>query len=411
MPYRVLMIAPTSFFADYGCHVRILEETLALQARGHRVTICTYHNGDDVAGLNIRRSLDVPWHAGVQVGSSRHKLYFDAMLSLQTLKTAVAVRPHLVHAHLHEGALIGGVVGRLLRVPVLFDYQGSLTAEMLDHRFLRPDSPMLGPTRRLEHYLNHSVDLIVTSSHHAAHRLCQEEGLTDERVRPLPDAVNTDRFHPHALSADERTALRARLGIGPERKVVVYLGLLAPYQGTDLLLEAARRIVAVEPAAHFLIMGYPGTDTYAQQAARLGLAHYTSFPGRIPYAEAQCYLALGDIAAAPKLSLTEGAGKIYNYIAMGLPVVAFDTPVAREIMGGDGYYAPAGDAAGLAEQILRVMRAPEAARSCVERLRRRAETDYSWRQRGGELNAIYESLLRQAAVVQPAQRPADTPTE
>src|SRR5262245_58068236 len=28
VPYRVLMIAPTSFFADYGCHVRILEEAL-----------------------------------------------------------------------------------------------------------------------------------------------------------------------------------------------------------------------------------------------------------------------------------------------------------------------------------------------------------------------------------------------
>ena len=45
---RVLMIAPTSFFADYGCHVRILEEARALQAAGHAVTIATYHNGGPV---------------------------------------------------------------------------------------------------------------------------------------------------------------------------------------------------------------------------------------------------------------------------------------------------------------------------------------------------------------------------
>ena len=96
MPYRVLMIAPTSFFADYGCHVRILEEAVALRSLGHRVTICTYHNGDDVAGLDIRRSLDAPWHRGVQVGSSRHKLYFDAMLSLQTLRTALTTRPQVI---------------------------------------------------------------------------------------------------------------------------------------------------------------------------------------------------------------------------------------------------------------------------------------------------------------------------
>ena len=54
---RVLMIAPTSFFGDYGCHVRILEEARALQRLGHRVTIVTYRNGRDVPGLDIRRTL------------------------------------------------------------------------------------------------------------------------------------------------------------------------------------------------------------------------------------------------------------------------------------------------------------------------------------------------------------------
>lgn len=404
VPYRVLMIAPTSFFADYGCHVRILEEAQALRSLGHRVTICTYHNGDDVAGLDIRRSLDVPWHKGVQVGSSRHKLYFDAMLSLQAWRTALTLRPHIIHAHLHEGALIGSVAARLLGVPLLFDYQGSLTAEMLDHRFLRPGSPFLGPTRRIERQLNRSADLVITSSHHAAHRLRHEEHLPDTQVRAVPDAVNTERFHPWVLSQAERAALRARLGIGPERQVVVYLGLLAPYQGTDLLLEAARQVVAALPTAFFLIMGYPGTDTYARQAARLGLAHHTSFPGRIPYTEAHRYLALGDVAVAPKLSLTEGAGKIYNYIAMGLPVVAFDTPVAREILDGDGFFARPGDAADLADQLLRLLRNPAIARGRTERLRRRAEADYSWRHRGGELDAIYHALIaRRQAVLTPAE--------
>lgn len=48
--YRVLMIAPTSFFADYGCHVRILEEARILKKLGCRVTICTYHNGRNLPG-------------------------------------------------------------------------------------------------------------------------------------------------------------------------------------------------------------------------------------------------------------------------------------------------------------------------------------------------------------------------
>jgi glycosyltransferase involved in cell wall biosynthesis len=168
------------------------------------------------------------------------------------------------------------------------------------------------------------------------------------------------------------------------------------------LLQAAQRVVAAEPDTFFLIMGYPGTDTYARQAARLGLAGVTSFPGRIPYAQAHRYLALGDIAVKPKLSLTEGAGSIFNYIAMGLPVVAFDTPQAREIMGPDGHYARRGDAVSLADELLRLLRNPEAAQSQVERLRRRAATDYSWQRRGGELEAIYHMLIARARALQPA---------
>ena len=70
--YRVLMVAPTSFFADYGCHVRIREEARILTRMGSRVTICTYHNGRDIDGLDIRRTMSIPWRKGYEVGSSRH---------------------------------------------------------------------------------------------------------------------------------------------------------------------------------------------------------------------------------------------------------------------------------------------------------------------------------------------------
>ena len=37
--YRTLILAPTSFFVVYGCHVRTLEAARLLQRFGHRVTI------------------------------------------------------------------------------------------------------------------------------------------------------------------------------------------------------------------------------------------------------------------------------------------------------------------------------------------------------------------------------------
>ena len=60
-PLRILMIAPTSFFSDYGGHIRILEETRTLQNMGHKVAIVTYYKGSDMPGLDIRRTRPLPW--------------------------------------------------------------------------------------------------------------------------------------------------------------------------------------------------------------------------------------------------------------------------------------------------------------------------------------------------------------
>ncbi|MEO6060897.1 MAG: glycosyltransferase family 1 protein, partial [Thermoflexales bacterium] len=68
---RILSVAPTSFFNDYGCHVRILEEARALQALGHDVTILTYFKGNDVPGIRIIRTMPTPWRSNYEVGSSR----------------------------------------------------------------------------------------------------------------------------------------------------------------------------------------------------------------------------------------------------------------------------------------------------------------------------------------------------
>src|SRR4051794_9809313 len=231
------MIAPTSFFADYGAHVRPLEEIRSLQRRGHRVTVCTYHNGHDVPGIEIRRSLDIPWRKRVVVGTTRHKLYLDAALFAVVLREMRRLKPDIIHAHLHEGALIGQMARAAHHAPLLFDYQGSLTAEMTDHGFLRPASMLRAPLTQLERTIDHAADMIVTSTHHAANRLRARSGLDDARVTTIPDAVDTHRFRPDALPANERVLLRAQLGIRPTDKVIVYLGLLAPYQGTDILLQ------------------------------------------------------------------------------------------------------------------------------------------------------------------------------
>jgi glycosyltransferase involved in cell wall biosynthesis len=335
------------------------------------------------------------------VGSSRHKLYFDVALAATVQRTALDFKPDLVHAHIHEGALLGWTVRQTRGVPLVFDYQGSMTAEMVDHRFIRKGSPLLGPLRWLEHRLDHAADAVITSSHNAERALRAATGDYTDRIVTVPDAVNTQVFAPptSAVEKSATAALKASLGIPAEQKVVAYLGLLAPYQGTDKLLEAAAIIINEwgRRDIHFLVMGFPGVDTYRDQADRLGLNGLVTFPGRIPYVDAPRFLALGDVGVAPKLSATEGAGKIGNYMAMGLPVVAFDMPISHEYLGELGEYAAKGDPHSLAEKLCGVLDNPEHYRQVGMQLRARCIAELSWTNAIVEIEQVYADATRRRA--------------
>jgi glycosyltransferase involved in cell wall biosynthesis len=391
------MVAPTSFFLDYGCHVRILEEARALQRLGHHVTIITYYLGRDLPDLEIVRTRPTPWRADYEVGSSLHKIAFDVFLSWTGVKVALRRRFDLVHGHLHEGALIGYIVSRVKRVPLVADFQGSMSSEMVDHRFLDPDGPWYRWARLLEWRISHLPDAVVTSTQFAALLLERDFNCSSGRVYPLPDCVSLDFFRPDLLGSKVVRERRAQLGIPAGRPVVAYLGLLADYQGTPHLIRAVSLLKRREVDAHFLIMGFPGVEYYRRMAANLGVDDRVTFTGKVPYEEAPAHLALGDIAVAPKLSTTEGAGKILNYMAMGLPTVAFDTPVSREYLGVLGTYArPTADPAALADAIETLLEAPDRGRDIGKKLRKRARRHFSWDRAGSHLLRIYGRLLEDA---------------
>ena len=396
---KILMVAPTSFFSDYGCHVRILEETLALQQLGHRVRIVTYNRGRDISGIDIERTMPIPWRVNYEVGSSRHKIGLDVFLTSRVLRAARRFKPDIIHGHLHEGALMGWLAAKIFRKPLVFDFQGSLTGEMVDHHFLNPRGFFFKPLRALEEWIDRQPAYIFTSAAYQTNLLAQAYHVPPARLVHIPDAVNPEWFRP--WSDDERAEFRAKkfqlkcqtLGIPAEHPVIVYLGLLADYQGIEHLLEAAQQILQRRADVHFVIMGYPGADRYYQRAREMGIAARVEFPGRIPYEEIAQWLAVGDIAVAPKLSQSEGNGKILNYMASGLPVVAFDNPVSRDYLGDDGVYAPPGDAASFARGIAQLLENRVEAKARGKRLRARAIEKFSWDASARKIEAAYNTLL------------------
>jgi glycosyltransferase involved in cell wall biosynthesis len=392
--YHILMLASTSFFSDYGGHIRILEEARVLQKLGHRVTIVTYYLGRDLPDLKIIRTRPTPWRADYEVGSSLHKFAFDIFLGWTGLKAVLQQHFDIVHSHTHEAAFIGYFLSRIQRIPLVMDFQGSMTSEMVDHNFINPNGPFYPWMRLLEQRINRMADVIVTSSQRGATLLEQDFNCDAAHVHPLPDCVDLDFFCPDVLTLTEALVYKKNLNIPQDRLVVVYLGLLTDYQGIPLLIDAARLLKQRNANTHFLIMGFPNVARYRQMATEAGLAERVTFTGKIAYEQAPVRLALGDVAVAPKLSDTEGCGKILNYMAMGLPTVAFDTPVSREYMGSLGTYAGyKGDPKALADAIAKLLDDPDLRSERGRKLRERASRHFSWKRAGKHLLTIYRDVL------------------
>jgi glycosyltransferase involved in cell wall biosynthesis len=384
---RVLMLAPTPYFADRGCHVRIYEEARVVRQLGHEVRLVTYHLGRDLGDIPTDRIVRIPWYRKLTAGPSWHKPYLDILLFFKALSVARSFRPDLIHAHLHEGAFIGIFLKKILGIPLLFDCQGSLTGEIIDHGFVRSGSPLAALFAALERFINNNADAIVTSSTAGAESLVSQWRVPTTKVTPLTDGVNTGEFVP-----GDRASARRSLGLPSDRPVVAFLGLLNRYQGVDLLLDVIAILKGRGVRVHFLIMGFP-EEKYRRKAEERDLAGMITFTGRIDYRQAPDCLVAGDLAVSPKISLTEANGKLFNYMACGLPCLVFDTSVNREILGETGTYARFADPVDFADRLEEMLADPLGLTYLGERAREKAMAEHSWQARGGRLLQLYSHLV------------------
>lgn len=300
---RILIIAPTPFFSDRGCHIRIYEEVVALQKKGYAAEIFTYHLGKNPAGLNIHRIINIPWYKKTSAGASWHKLYLDALLFLKIISTKNKF--DVIHAHLHEGCLIGWLVKilRFRKLKLIFDSQGSLVEEMESQGYLK-QLWLKKMFMRMENFINSRADAIITSSNFLA-------GAT-----VVPDGVNLDSYKKITIS-------------NHQEPLIIYTGGLTRDKGVLDLFMAMQQV-----PAKLLVIGYPVLEEF-----KTICPEKISFLGQVSYFDLPKYLAQADVAVDPKpLSSTEASGKIINYMTAGLKVVCHPSAHNQSLLGNLGFY-------------------------------------------------------------------------
>lgn len=398
--YRILAVAATPFFVDRGGHIHIYEQIRALQELGHDVTMVTYHIGRDLPDVDARRIINIPWYNKTDAGPSYHKPYLAVLLLQQALKAAKEVKPDIVHAHGWDSMWVAYWLWRMKKIPFIFDMQGSFSGEIVEHKYAKKGSPFYRVLSFIERRSLNASPVAVTSSTQICDDSRERFGLADDHLWPILDGVDTQAFSPEAFPPEPE--LRASLNL-PDKPIIVFMGLLKEYQGVNDMIEAARVMVQEREFTnfHFLVMGFPDEDYYRNMAVEKGIGDYMTFTGKIPYNETGRYMALSDLAIAPKISMTEGDAKIYFYMAMGLPVVAYERPASLEILGDLGIYAKYHDPVDLARALHEALADPVFLRQRGQENRQKAVDDYSWQAVAHRILDAYDISIQRMAAKRP----------
>ena len=381
------MIAPTPFFADRGAHTQIYEEIVALEKLGHNVLLCTYGLGRDVSGVQIKRCWVPKYYKKLSAGPSYTKVLLLPVLAFLVLRTVQREHPQIIHAHLHEGAVIAKFCHLFYpHIPIVADIQGSLVGECVQHGFVKRGSIPCRALGLLEKKILSWFPVITQST-------TMLENFTsllnaDKNVFNVLDGVDVDRFKPQVTNLE----LLEELEMNEQTPRVFFMGLLEEYQGVDLMLQSFQIVASQVEIVEFVIVGYPNITKYRQIAKDLGIEGRCHFLGRINYFDIPQYLSLATLAVAPKISLTEGDGKLYNYMAMAIPTIAFDRPVSREILGDTGIYADLKSVADLAKKIQYALENPDEAKKMGLLARDRVVENLTWEQVGKRIEMVYESI-------------------
>jgi glycosyltransferase involved in cell wall biosynthesis len=260
-----------------------------------------------------------------------------------------------------------------------------LTAHDVLPREPRPGQ--LAAQRRLyDHF-----DAIVVHSEHGRERLIEELGADRDRVHVIPHGVFTHLAEPAPGNPADP------LPFDTGKPVVLCFGLMRPYKGIDVLLEAwGAGAMGTAPIAdaELWIAGMPRMDISALRAS--APANVRFVPRFIGDNELPAYFQRADLVVLPYLQADQ-SGVLFTALAFGKPLLLSDVGGFPEIAStGAARVVPAGDPDALGEALRELLDDRATLSEMCVRARAAAEGRYSWESIARAHLDLYGRLLREA---------------
>jgi glycosyltransferase involved in cell wall biosynthesis len=215
-------------------------------------------------------------------------------------------------------------------------------------------------------------------------------GVCCDRINVLPNAVNISEF----LLREDKLDCRRQLGLPEDRFVIGYIGKFRMYdqeKGIGDLIRAIQYVKLRSPSPILLICvgeNPEEMDPYRRIAIKSGLTNdEIHFVGFQPRSEVARWMKACDVCAIPyppfrSFALYSSPMKLFEYLAVGVPIVATDLPAHREVIrdGENGILVPPQNPVALAEGILKILLDPQLA-ARLSTAGQQTVADNSWERR------------------------------
>jgi glycosyltransferase involved in cell wall biosynthesis len=406
------MLLPERFPPD----IRVAKEASALGAAGHSITLLCRGSPDEpsfdrIEGIDVERLPADRLFTGLSgladglryVTSAVHPAWQRAVLDLDREDSIDAL-------HIHDLPLVqtGLALGEELEMHVVADLHENYPEAARQIQRMRgwgeiardPEALLyrvaFAPWRlkRLERVGVRRADRTITVCEEARAHYLRDCGADSADVNVVANTVDSDAFASDATPHET-------LDFDAESFVVSYIGNFTRHRGLDTLIEGFARLAETAPDAELLLVG-TGNDNYVAGlkalARSLGIREQVTFTGWVDFADVPQYLAASDVSAVPHAATphteTTVPHKLFQAMAMGVPVVVTDVAPLARIVGrtGSGLVVPAGDSEALGAALAELTDEERAA-DCGGNGQAAVEREYNWARDGQRLRDLYDELL------------------
>ncbi|MFZ6016104.1 MAG: glycosyltransferase family 4 protein [Nitrospirota bacterium] len=345
-----------------GQEIRIINESLGMLKRGHRVIIAAQPESKI-----IRRAQEI----GLDVEAVTMKRAWSPASIFSILLIIKQYEVDILNTHSSRDSWIGTIAARLSR----------LKPFILRTRHL---STPIGrnPLSRLIY--NILPDGVITTGDEIKQRMIKYNHFDGEKIFPIPTGVDIEHFNPVRVSAS----------IHSKGFSIGMVSVLRSWKGHRYFIEAVPAILCVIPDSLFYIVGdgpqFQNIRDMIKESSLedkvLMLGHRDDIPE---------ILASLDVIVHPSYANEGVPQSILQAMAMEKPVVASDAGSIKDVIidKETGFLIEPKNHEQLAEKVIELYKNPELRIKFGKEGRKLVEKDYSTEKMLDKIESLYERLL------------------